>query len=63
MLLQQQEMLVPLKEDSEQPIGKVFIAISTPTDLKCFEFSFGENREKNINKSVNKALELFFQNY
>ena len=50
----------PSKGDSEQSIGKIFIAISTPTDLKCFEFNFGENREKNINKSVNKALELFF---
>ena len=50
----------PSKGDSEQPIGKVFIAISTPTALKSFEFNFGKNREKNINKSVNKALELFF---
>jgi nicotinamide-nucleotide amidase len=50
----------PSKGDSDQPIGKVFIAISTPTALKSFEFNFGKNREKNINKSVNKALELFF---
>lgn len=50
----------PSKGDSDQPIGQVFIAISTPTTLKSFEFNFGKNREKNINKSVNKALELFF---
>ncbi len=50
----------PSKGDSDQPIGKVFIAISTPTVLKSFEFNFGMSREKNIIKSVNKALELFF---
>jgi nicotinamide-nucleotide amidase len=50
----------PLKGDSDQPIGKIFISIATPNDVKSFEFNFGKNREKNINKTVNKALELLF---
>ena len=50
----------PSKGDSDQSVGKVFISISTPTDLKSFEFNFGKNREKNVYKTVNKALELFF---
>ena len=29
-------------------------------DVKSYEFNFGKNREKNIKKSVNKALELLF---
>ena len=50
----------PSKGDSNQPIGKIFISIATPHDVKSFEFNFGKNREKNINKTVNKALELLF---
>ena len=50
----------PSKGDSYQSVGNVFISISTPTDLKSFEFNFGKNREKNVYKTVNKALELFF---
>jgi len=50
----------PSKGDSDQPIGKIFISIATPHDVKSFEFNFGKNREKNINKTVNKALELLF---
>lgn len=50
----------PSKGDSDQPIGKIFISIATPSDVKSFEFNFGKNREKNINKTANKALELLF---
>ena len=50
----------PSKGDSDQPIGKIFISIATPDAVKPFEFNFGKNREKNINKTVNKALELLF---
>lgn len=50
----------PSKGESDQPIGKIFISIATPDDVKSFEFNFGKNREKNINKTVNKALELLF---
>ena len=50
----------PSKGDSNEPIGKIFISIATPKDVKSFEFNFGKNREKNIHKTVNKALELLF---
>ena len=50
----------PSKGDSNQPIGKIFISLVTPKQVKSFEFNFGKNREKNIHKTVNKALELLF---
>lgn len=50
----------PFKGDSNAPIGKIFISIATPKDVKSFKFNFGKNREKNIHKTVNKALELLF---
>ena len=50
----------PTKGDSNEPIGKIFISIATPIDVKSFEFNFGKNREKNIHKTVNKSLELLF---
>jgi nicotinamide-nucleotide amidase len=50
----------PSKGDSNQPIGKIFISLATPKQVKSFEFNFGKNREKNIHKTVNKALELLF---
>ena len=51
----------PTKGDSDCEVGKIFISIATSNDIKSFEFNFGNNREKNINKTVNKALELLFQ--
>ena len=51
----------PTKGDSDCEVGKIFISIATISDIKSFEFNFGNNREKNINKTVNKALELLFQ--
>ncbi|MAV80939.1 MAG: damage-inducible protein CinA [Flavobacteriales bacterium] len=51
----------PTKGDSDCEVGKIFISIATLSDIKSFEFNFGNNREKNINKTVNKALELLFQ--
>ena len=51
----------PTKGDSDCEVGKIFISIANSSDIKSFEFNFGNNREKNINKTVNKALELLFQ--
>lgn len=50
----------PSKGDSDAEIGNIFISIASENGVKSFEFNFGNNREKNINKTVNKALELFF---
>ena len=50
----------PEKGDSNKEIGSIYISIATLYDVKSYEFNFGKNREKNIKKSVNKALELLF---
>ena len=50
----------PTKGDSKKDIGLIYISISTPIETKSYKFNFGNNREKNIKKSVNKALELLF---
>jgi len=50
----------PEKGDSNKEIGSIYISIATLNDVKSYEFNFGKNREKNIKKSVNKALELLF---
>ena len=50
----------PEKGDSDKKIGTINISIASPAEIKTYEFNFGKNREKNIKKSVNKALELFF---
>ncbi|MDA9977594.1 CinA family nicotinamide mononucleotide deamidase-related protein [Flavobacteriaceae bacterium] len=50
----------PTKGDSKKDIGLIYISIATPIETKSYKFNFGNNREKNIIKSVNKALELLF---
>jgi nicotinamide-nucleotide amidase len=50
----------PSKGDSKKDVGLLYISIATPNEIKSYEFNFGNNREKNIKKSVNKALELLF---
>ena len=50
----------PTKGDSKKDIGLIYISIATPIETKSYKFNFGNNREKNIKKSVNKALELLF---
>ena len=61
MLLQQRNA-GPEKGDSDKDIGLIYFYCYLER-VKSFEFNFGKNREKNINKSVNKALELLFSNY
>ena len=50
----------PSKGDSKKDIGLIYISIASPNEIKSYQFNFGNNREKNIKKSVNKALELLF---
>ena len=50
----------PSKGDSKKDVGLLYISIASPNKIKSYEFNFGNNREKNIKKSVNKALELLF---
>jgi len=48
----------PLKGDADAEIGTVFIALATPNEVIVEEFDFGQPREKVIDRSVNKSLEL-----
>jgi nicotinamide-nucleotide amidase len=56
----------PTKGDSDAEVGTVFIAIATKNGVEAHEFTMGNHRERVINKTVNKALELlqkeFFKN-
>ncbi len=48
----------PTKGDSDAEVGTVFIAIATPAEVINKKFSFGNHREKVIEKTVNKAMEM-----
>ncbi len=42
----------------EKPVGTVWIAVSTPTKTISEKFLFGNNRERNIQKTANAALNM-----
>lgn len=48
----------PTKGDSDVEIGTVFIALATENKVVSQKFELGSNRERVVNKAVNKALEL-----
>ena len=48
----------PSKGDEKAALGVVFIALATPTAVIVEECSFGQPREKVINRTVNKALDM-----
>ncbi|WP_419212219.1 competence/damage-inducible protein A [Maribacter sp. X9] len=48
----------PTKGDSDAEVGTVFIAIEGPKSSLAKEFQMGNNRERIVQKSVNKAFEL-----
>ncbi|WP_395044186.1 CinA family nicotinamide mononucleotide deamidase-related protein [Flavobacterium sp.] len=48
----------PNKGDADALVGTVFIALATPDDIIIEEFNFGQPREKVIDRTVNKALEM-----
>ncbi|MDG2314535.1 MAG: competence/damage-inducible protein A [Flavobacteriaceae bacterium] len=48
----------PNKGESEEEIGTVFIAIASPSGVAVEKFTFGLHREKTLQKTVNKALEM-----
>ena len=51
----------PLKGDSDEEIGTVWIAIATCNSVIKKKFIFGKHRERVIGKAVNKALELVYK--
>ena len=48
----------PTTDLTDKTVGVVYIAIATPTGVFSEEFSFGKPREKVIERTSNKALEL-----
>ena len=48
----------PTAEPGKAEVGVVFIALATPDAIFVEEFNFGQPREKVIDRTANKALEL-----
>lgn len=48
----------PTRDNTDQSLGIVFIAIASKNGVICQEFNFGQPREKVINRTVNKALQM-----
>jgi nicotinamide-nucleotide amidase len=53
----------PSKGDGNAEIGTVFIAIATPTEVIVEEFNFGQPREKVIDRTVIKSLEMLKEEF
>lgn len=48
----------PTSEPGKAEVGVVFIALATPKEVLVSEFNFGQPREKVIDRTANKALEI-----
>ena len=48
----------PTKGDADTEVGTVYIAVAGPASSFAKEFQMGNNRERIVQKSVNKAFEL-----
>ncbi len=48
----------PTTDDTEKNVGVVYIGIASKENVEVHEFNFGSPREKVINRTINKALEL-----
>lgn len=48
----------PNKGDAEAEVGTVFIALAAADEVVVHEFNFGQPREKVIDRTVNKSMEL-----
>jgi nicotinamide-nucleotide amidase len=51
----------PTKGDSDAPVGRVYIGIAGPEGSYAREFTMGNHRERIVQKSVHKALEMLQQ--
>ena len=51
----------PTQGDLDQEVGTVFIGLSTPYEVFSFKFSMGNSRTRVIQKSVNQAFEILYQ--
>lgn len=48
----------PTTDKTDKSVGDVFIALATKTSVFVEKFNFGQPREKVINRTVNKSLEM-----
>ncbi|GFE03456.1 CinA-like protein [Alteromonas sp. KUL156] len=48
----------PTTDHNDKSVGLVYIGIATKSGIDVYEFNFGEPREKVINRTVTKSLEL-----
>ncbi|MDR9399878.1 MAG: CinA family nicotinamide mononucleotide deamidase-related protein [Psychroflexus sp.] len=48
----------PDKGDSDADVGTVFIGLATPNNVESFQFSMGNHRERVVQKTINKAIEI-----
>ncbi|OSY88410.1 damage-inducible protein CinA [Tenacibaculum holothuriorum] len=48
----------PTTDNNDKSVGLVFIAIASKKGVEVHEFNFGQPREKVINRTVNKSLQL-----
>jgi nicotinamide-nucleotide amidase len=48
----------PSKGDADAEVGTVFIALATPKTVFTSAFNFGQPRDKVIDRTTNKALEI-----
>ncbi|MGB5941336.1 MAG: competence/damage-inducible protein A [Leeuwenhoekiella sp.] len=51
----------PSKGDADAEVGTVFIGLATPTEVLSFKFMMGNHRERVIQKTVNKGLDLLLK--
>ena len=48
----------PTQGDSDAPVGTVYIGMATPSNVYGLHFMMGNHRERVVQKTINKALEL-----
>lgn len=51
----------PTTDHNDKDVGLVYIGIASEKEVTVHEYNFGKPREKVINKTVNKALELLLK--
>ncbi len=51
----------PTTDNTNEEVGVVFIAIGTPQNTVIEKFNFGQPREKVIDRTVNKSLEMLMK--
>ena len=52
----------PTTDNNNKNVGLVYIAIAEKNNVEVYEFNFGQPREKVLNRTVTKALELLREN-